>query len=503
MLEKDRAIEIPEDMPVFCLDKDIRELFNLDQLKNLAREFRDINYSGSAIFLIYIKEKRHWISCFVVKDSDETPKFLFTDSLNNDRLKTDLVLTLISLLSEHVLDINNIELQPLALLLNGKTTRIKALIETLKNEKDRKNISKGMLLHGAPGTGKFSLAYTMAKLAQWRFLYVEAAFIIGDLTIFNTGESATLITKEELESKFKEIRALFSKNIQGQLPMIVFIHGIDQVLKGANSNESREAMISFMVKILKDLKDKYSHLIYIICTSYLAPKELPSVNKILELTNVFELDLPDYEKRSKIIQYYIDNLLSDVVRKDYDLYRIRSRILGEMCNIARGFSCLDIKEFITLARHAIKANQKNTQKTSAWYDYLSVINFKEAPISSALISLPPFWVVGPLICSFDFDEYQSFLFTFGKLQAEQVQKRKDLKSKSSGNSSTIINTALNFAYFALLSREGMGVFVITELGKAFAGGMAEGIKEVATKGITKKLKWISGEEEEENITNTK
>lgn len=504
-LEKDRAIEIPEDMPVFCLDKDIRELFNLDQLKNLAREFRDINYSGSAIFLIYIKEKRHWISCFVVKDSDEAPKFLFTDSLNNDRTKTDLILTLISLLSEHVLDISNIKLPPLDLLLNGKTTYIKGITATLKDEEGRKSLSRGLLLHGAPGTGKFSLAYTIAKLAQWKFLYVEATCIIGDLTIFNTGENTTPITKEELESKFKEIRALFSKNIQGQLPMIVFIHGIDQILKGANSKGSREAMISFMVKVLKDLKDRYSHLIYIICTSYLTPKELPNGNKILELTNAFELDLPDYEKRSKIMQYYIDNLLSDVLRKDYNIDGLKYYGCNKTISTAtNGFSCSDIKEFITLTRHAIISGDKNTENCGMWFGFWNSIDFRNRPFESSLAILPSSWIVEPITEIFLRDDYEKLLFTFCKLQAEQVKKRKDLKSTSSSsiNSSDVINGALKIAYFALLSREGMGVFVITELGKAFVAGMAESIKE-GTAEFTKKNvnKYIL--HKEENVSEEK
>lgn len=504
-LEKDRAIEIPEDMPVFCLDKDIRELFNLDQLKNLAREFRDINYSGSAIFLIYIKEKRHWISCFVVKDSDETPKFLFTDSLNNDRLKTDLILTLISLLSEHVLDISNIELPPLELLLNGKTTHIKALIETLKNEKDRKSISKGMFLHGAPGTGKFSLAYTMAKLAQWKFLYVEAACVIGDLTIFNTDEGATLITKEELKNKGEEIFGLFTKNIQGQLPMVVFIHGIDQILKDTDSSGSRKAMFDFMLDILLVLKSKYKHLIYIICTSYLTPKELPSGNKVLELTNAFELDLPDYDKRNKIICYYIDNLISDVLREGYRLRMLKQYNCGKVLTTAsNGFSCSDIKEFMTLTRNAIISGDKNTENCGMWFGFYNYIDFRNRPLMSSLAIFPSAWIVEPITEIFLRDDYEKLLFTFCKLQAEQVKKRKDLKSTSSSsiNSSDVINGALKIAYFALLSREGMGVFVITELGKAFVAGMAESIKE-GTAEFTKKNvnKYIL--HKEENVSEEK
>ncbi len=495
-LEKDRAIEIPEDMPVFCLDKDIRELFNLDQLKNLAREFRDINYSGSAIFLIYIKEKRHWISCFVVKDSDETPKFLFTDSLNNDRTKTDLILTLISLLSEHVLDISNIKLPPLDLLLNGKTTYIKGITETLKDENSRKSLSRGLLLHGAPATGKFSLAYTIAKLAQWKFLYVEAACIIGDLTIFNTGESTTPITKEELESKFKEIRTLFAKNIQGQLPMIVFIHGIDQILKGANSNESREAMISFMVKILKDLKDRYSHLIYIICTSYLTPKELPNANKILELTNVFELDLPDYDKRSKIICYYIDNLLTDAVKKDYRIGRLKGDCKETISTASNGFSCLDIKEFITLTRHVIISGDKNTENCGMWFGFWNFIDFRNRPFWSSFTILTSAWIVEPIAEKFLRDDYQKLLFTFCKLQAEQVQKRKDLKSTSSSsiNRSAVINGALGIAASWLFQSScGVGMFIITECGKAVVYGAVESLKDKAIEVVKEELneRWPS------------
>lgn len=497
-LEKDRAIEIPEDMPVFCLDKDIRELFNLDQLKNLAREFRDINYSGSAIFLIYIKEKRHWISCFVVKDSDETPKFLFTDSLNNDRTKTDLILTLISLLSEHVLDISNIELPPLALLLNGKTTRIKALIETLKNEEDRKSISKGMFLHGAPGTGKFSLAYTMAKLAQWKFLYVEAACIIGDLTIFNTDEGATPITKEELRNKGQEIFALFTENIQGQLPMIVFIHGIDQILKGANSSGSRKAMFDFMLDILLVLKSKYQHLIYIIFTSYLAPKELPNGNKIVELVDdILEIDLPDYEKRGHIILYYIDKLIADVVKKDY---HVESNLkiygcAGVILTASQGFSCLDIKNFMILARNAIKSGEKNTEKTGKWFGYWNIIDFKNRPFSSAVMACPLIPIYG-LFNEFSNDDYVNLLFTFCKLQAEQVQKRKDLKSTSSSsiNRSAVINGALGIAASWLFQSScGVGMFIITECGKAVVYGAVESLKDKAIEVVKEELneRWPS------------
>ncbi len=388
LLDKRRSSSsfLPENTKIFCLEGDIQDLFNLeDNLKQTAIEFKDNDYEGTAIFILYYPQ--HWVTCVVDKKKGEYPRFIFADSLNIDRTKSDQAFELIGELSDFNFAQN--KFIPIDLLVEDEyLARMENIIETLSSNQN----SKDIWLYGPSNTGKYSLAHSISKLAKWQLNCISA---------LNPAEPNTTSNKIKGKNK-EEIVELYNKAINQLIdtlekqnnPTILFIHQMDKI-----KDTLKKQVFKLIVRKLQEYKN--NNLLFTIFSSQVDPKELTQYYDFDNLVNYISMTLPDNPRRLQILDYYIKNLLYKTIfikknknNKTFSLNEQHVRKLHKnlLANETKGFTGYDIEDMILQVSITIRKDIKNKGEDSVFYKLLNYfdlkyifsnfIDFKDKPRSS-------------------------------------------------------------------------------------------------------------------------
>ncbi|WP_171814734.1 AAA family ATPase [Candidatus Babela massiliensis] len=515
-----------DQIEILCLERDLKQLFDQtsgeERLINIQRKFQDKNFSGAAIFLIY--NSVHWISCVVTKDINESLKFIFADSLGCNYKSYKNANTLIKLLagddyelkhsnctqnlesdtyqdeessadsseseSADTFNINNYDFLPIELLLNKYNNegfdriRLEALIDNLKNGI---GFDKSLFIYGPAKTGKFSLAYSIAKLTSLPFIIVEGYNLI---CLYDKEEAN--IDKDSNDINFKNLDQFLNK-IRTKLPAICFIHLLDELLYKVDNKSSRKLIINFIFKKLT--KYKRSNKVLFIISSHINYDQYPeNINfKGLFDTNIINLDNPDYNKRFEIIGHNLNIYINKVrevmrlkegidVEKLNNIY-VRDVDQEDLSTMAEGFSCYDIKEFISRAANVLIEGRKNDQKLSDNYVWWKSLDIKNRPVRTIARYAYYNGIFHRKVARFFlYNDYaKNFLdnlYTYWYIQSQEIETRKKLDKKFHSRSwaSYVVQYCKDSDEINLVK----DVFIYisdSKIGQAVIDGVCEEIKE--------------------------
>lgn len=432
-------LAIKEEMEKLCHD-------NINSsLANTISNFRDKNYVGRAIFIMHYPG--HWITCIITKNSDELPKLILADSLNCNRTKSDKCLALFSLLTGVIPNLNEYDqdskdckkdntqednsnsdndfLLPLDLLLEkaaegGMLLKANLLVSYLKN---KHKIDKNIFIYGPPKTGKFSLIYSISKLADVNLICTDAIALV-DLKMFNKKDENSETQSGTNSVNDEQSLDIFLNDIKNSitLPVIIFIYRIDMLMSQADSEKAKASLINLLLDKINKYK-KNSSMIFVF-SSHLEPSQYPKGNKLADISSnldFIKLDLPSYNKRHNIIKHYIENCTLKLIG-EYKGKKIEAGLwlLDSLSTATDKFNCQDIRDFIKSASMAMKNDVENTNYVSYWQRLSYSLDFKNRTIESVILS--------PLIllASGSDNGYMEYFFSCCKLKAEEIKNREEL-----------------------------------------------------------------------------
>ncbi len=204
---------------------------------------------------------------------------------------------------------------------------------------------KGILLYGAPGTGKTLLAKAVANESDANFFYVGGPEIISKYV----GES-----EERLRKLFAEA--------QENAPSIIFIDEIDAIAPKREEvmGEVEKRMVSQLLTIMDGLKAR-GEVIVIGATN-----RPDSIDQALRRPGRFdreiEIGVPDKKDRREILNIHVRNM---PLEKDLDL--------AQIANVTHGYTGADLS--LLSKEAAIKALRR----------VLPVINIEEETLSPQML----------------------------------------------------------------------------------------------------------------------
>jgi len=204
---------------------------------------------------------------------------------------------------------------------------------------------KGILLYGAPGTGKTLLAKAVANESDANFYYVGGPEIISKYV----GES-----EERLRKLFAEA--------QENSPSIIFIDEIDAIAPKREevTGEVEKRMVSQLLTIMDGLKAR-GEVIVIGATN-----RPDSIDQALRRPGRFdreiEIGVPDKKDRREILNIHVRNM---PLEKDIDL--------AQVANITHGYTGADLS--LLTKEAAIKALRR----------VLPIINIEEETLSPQVL----------------------------------------------------------------------------------------------------------------------
>lgn len=204
---------------------------------------------------------------------------------------------------------------------------------------------KGILLYGAPGTGKTLLAKAVANESDANFYYVGGPEIISKYV----GES-----EERLRKLFAEA--------QENSPSIIFIDEIDAIAPKREevTGEVEKRMVSQLLTIMDGLKAR-GEVIVIGATN-----RPDSIDQALRRPGRFdreiEIGVPDKKDRREILNIHVRNM---PLEKDIDL--------AQVANITHGYTGADLS--LLCKEAAIKALRR----------VLPIINIEEETLSPQVL----------------------------------------------------------------------------------------------------------------------
>ncbi|CDK30715.1 AAA family ATPase [Candidatus Babela massiliensis] len=451
LLDKKRSSSsfLPENTKIFCLEGDIQDLFNLeDNLKQTAIEFKDNAYEGTTIFILYYPQ--HWVTCVVDKKKNERPRFIFADSLNIDRTKSDQAFQLIGALSNF--NFVQDKFIPLNLLVeNEKISELESTIELLNsNLKDL----RGLWLYGPAKTGKSSLANSLSKLTNWPLKNINTPKHNISKSISESDRIKDKNIKEIVQFYSNFIGELLNEINQENSPTILFIRHIDKI-----KDLYKKQIFKLFAKMLED--NKKNNRLFIMFSSNTNPEELAQYYDFSDLVDYMKIDSPDYNKRLKIINYYIQNLLYKniliKVNKNKRTFSLEEKFIREshkeiLATATRDFSCQDIADMMQKIETAIKKDLKNYGKNSIFYRIFHCIDSRNRSTSTTIkiltlgaigFSIYNFKpsinrVIGSLLVLtgiayhqssdlWSINEYEKYLQAYYEIQKYQVENRKKIK----------------------------------------------------------------------------
>ncbi|MFH0884688.1 MAG: CDC48 family AAA ATPase [Candidatus Micrarchaeota archaeon] len=204
---------------------------------------------------------------------------------------------------------------------------------------------KGILLYGAPGTGKTLLAKAVANESDANFFYVGGPEIISKYV----GES-----EERLRKLFAEA--------QENAPSIIFIDEIDAIAPKREevTGEVEKRMVSQLLTIMDGLKAR-GEVIVIGATN-----RPDSIDQALRRPGRFdreiEIGVPDKKDRREILNIHVRNM---PLEKDIDV--------SQVANITHGYTGADLS--LLCKEAAIKALRR----------VLPIINIEEETLSPQVL----------------------------------------------------------------------------------------------------------------------
>jgi transitional endoplasmic reticulum ATPase len=184
---------------------------------------------------------------------------------------------------------------------------------------------KGVLLHGAPGTGKTLLAKAVANESDANFFYIGGPEVVSKFV----GES---------EQRLREI----FKQAQENAPSIVFIDEIDAIAPKREEviGEVERRMVSQLLTLMDGLKSR-GEVIVIAATNRVDSID-PALRRPGRFDREIEIGVPDRTGRKEILQIHTRNM---PLAQDVNL--------DEVANLTHGYTGADISALTKEA--AIKA----------------------------------------------------------------------------------------------------------------------------------------------------
>lgn len=281
--------------------------------------------------------------------------------------------------------------------------------------------------------------------------------------------------------------------------MVIFIHLLDKLLLKADSKESKKLLINYLLNKLIEYKKK--NKVLFIISSYIPFEKYPeNINFIGLCPDTIKLELPDYNKRLKIMIYYFNddkNRLFEDEEKNIQAKKvseflkiIRSEDIRNLASMMRGLSCADIKEFIRLACFAKIKGKKYENSISSFQFWWNSQDFKGRTFETILTKYNPLAFpinkVSGLFENYD-KEFTNTLYSCWLIKSNEIKERNKLDENFSYQS--------NASYITQCCKESENVQLVkqcfiyvseTKIGQAVSEGIAEEVKDVS-KLITKKV----------------
>ena len=180
---------------------------------------------------------------------------------------------------------------------------------------------KGVLIHGAPGTGKTLLAKAVANESEANFIHIGGPELVSKFV----GES-----EEKLRQVFKEA--------EENAPTIIFMDEIDAIAPKREevTGEVERRMVSQLLTLMDGLKSR-GHVIVIGATN--RPNAIDqALRRPGRFDREIEIGVPDRNSRKEILQIHTRNMpLAEDVNLD------------EIANVTHGYTGADIS---SLAKEA-------------------------------------------------------------------------------------------------------------------------------------------------------
>ena len=222
---------------------------------------------------------------------------------------------------------------------------------------------KGVLLYGAPGTGKTLLAKAVANESDAHFIDISGPELVSKFV----GES-----EEKLREIFNEAKE--------KAPTVIFMDEIDAIApkREEATNEVERRMVSQLLTLMDGMASR-GQVIVIGATN--RPNAIdPALRRPGRFDREIEIGVPDRNSRKEILQIHTRNM---PLAKDVNM--------DELANLTHGYTGADLA---ALVREAAMVSLRNVlpkiiDKKSVPNEVLMSLNVKKSDFTDALGNVQP------------------------------------------------------------------------------------------------------------------